>query len=146
MRLIVSGDRNWKDPFPIRASLSTLLHYCGLPFTVIEGECPYGGVDKITAEWAEQHRKHGVEHVAMPAHWTRLRKAAGPERNGRMLAKLLSYDDPDKLVYAFHSNLMMSRGTLDMVEKAEKIPNLPIWVFDGKGEPVERTNRQQQVF
>lgn len=146
MIVLVTGDRNWKDPMPIRFVLTSLFGQFGLPFVVIEGECPYGGADKIAAEWAVQHRKAGVEHVPMPAFWKKLSSSAGPERNGRMLKKLLSYDDPDKMVLAFHPNLMMSRGTLDMVTKAEKIPGLPIWVFDGRGEPVERTNKQQKMF
>ena len=146
MIVLGCGDRNWKKPKPIRIVMEILFRQFGAPFTVIEGQCPYGGADKLIAEWAIQRKKAGVIHVPMPANWTELGKAAGPKRNRQMLNRLLSDEDPDKMVVAFHPNLMMSRGTLDMVTIAEKIPGLPVWLFDGAGGAVNRTNGQQGLW
>lgn len=146
MIVLGCGDRNWKDPRPIRFVLETLFRQFRTPFTVIEGQCPYGGADKLIAEWATQRKKAGVVHVPMPADWVQLGKSAGPRRNRQMLERLLTDDDPDKMVVAFHPNLMMSKGTLDMVTLAEGVPGLPVWLFDGAGGAADRTNRQQQIW
>ena len=65
------------------------------------------GADTLLDEWAQVW---GIPSLAFPAQWRRLGRAAGPLRNGRMLAE----GKPD-LVIAFPGG----RGTADMVRQAE---------------------------
>jgi imidazolonepropionase-like amidohydrolase len=57
-----------------------------------------------------------------PAEWTKYGKAAGPIRNQLMLDKY----QPD-VCHAFHDDLAHSKGTRDMVERAEKA-GIPVHV------------------
>lgn len=126
MRVLACGWRDWPstNTRPIRFILSTIFVHVGLPFVLIEGQCR--GVDKIAGEWAEQMRKHGVEHEMYRADWSRYRKGAGPIRNRQMLRE----GKPD-LVVAFHPYLMDSVGTKDMVEIADAA-GVETWLYDGR--------------
>lgn len=64
-----------------------------------------------------------VVHYSHPADWQKYNKAAGPVRNGEML-KL----HPDiNLVLAFHDDIDSSRGTADMVARAQKA-DIEVWL------------------
>lgn len=106
-RVIVCGDRNWKDKQYIFDRLDDMVHYYG-EFHVIEG-CARGA-DKVAEEWAEA-RKVSISHF--PADWQHLGKAAGVVRNQNMLIM-----GRPTMVIAFHTNLMDSKGTKDMVTRA----------------------------
>jgi len=105
MRILVCGDREWKDGNIIQTILvqnATLL---------IEGGCR--GADLLA--------KEAVFRSGMPipvqefkADWSE-GKRAGPLRNQKMLDE----GKPD-VVLAFHNDINNSRGTKDMLSRAQK--------------------------
>lgn len=103
MRVLVCGDRKWRDAAAIKRELDKLA-----PSVIISGGAR--GADALAAEYA---RAAGIELIEHPAEWKRYGRAAGPIRNRAML----SYR-PD-LVLAFHPDLNESRGTRDMVNQAK---------------------------
>jgi hypothetical protein len=52
MRVLVCGSRTFEDHMILGAFLSGLRMALG-DFTVVEGECPFGGADILAREWAE---------------------------------------------------------------------------------------------
>lgn len=101
MRVIVCGDRNWKDYYAIKGELAKLPKKT----VVIQGLAR--GADKMAKRAAESL---GMECRSFPADWIRYRQGAGPIRNRKMLAK------KPKRVIAFHDDLWgKSKGTKDMV-------------------------------
>lgn len=77
------------------------------PMVVRQGVCPYGGVDRAAARWAE--RTEGVRNDPYPADW-RTGKRAGLDRNTAMVQA------GAHLVLAFPGQF--SRGTWDCLQKA----------------------------
>ena len=71
-----------------------------------------GGADKIAGEIATVF---GLKVIPYPANWSAYGKAAGCVRNQLMLDR----EHPDE-VWAFHEDLENSKGTKDMVERAEQ--------------------------
>lgn len=104
MRVLVCGDRNWRDWEPIRRALSALPSGT----TIVHGDCR--GADKMAGLVAKQL---GFRVRAYPANWEAYGRRAGPVRNAHMLVEW----EPE-LVLAFHPNLAESRGTIDMVRQA----------------------------
>lgn len=104
-RVLVCGDRDWSDRELIFSTLQEL--WAEEPFLVIAGGCR--GADTIAEEWAQVS---GCECRVFKADWS-LGRRAGPIRNARMLEQ-----EPD-LVVAFHDDLERSRGTRNMVKKAQ---------------------------
>ena len=105
MRVLVCGSRHWYDPKPIYRELSAFP-----PDTVVM----HGG-----CQGADTHAGIGAKALGMrvevyPARWHLYGLAAGPLRNAEMLRQ-----KPD-LVLAFHDDLRKSRGTLDMVRRAQE--------------------------
>jgi len=78
------------------------------PMVVLQGECPYGGVDLTAKLWAQN--TDGVRSEDYPADWGRLGKAAGMARNSTMV------DAGAELCLAFPA--VGSRGTWDCLRKA----------------------------
>lgn len=106
MRVLVCGARDWTDADAIRRELLAL----PAGSVVIEGAAR--GADRLAAQIA---RELGLGVEEYPADWMRYGRAAGPIRNRRMLEE----GKPD-LVLAFHADLARSKGTRDMVERAQK--------------------------
>ncbi len=104
MRVLVCGDRHWVDKNAIVAALARL----DKVDIVIEGEAR--GADTLAREVAEEFN---IPVLAFPADWNKYGRAAGPIRNRQMLDE----GKPD-LVIAFHSNIVESRGTKNMLEQA----------------------------
>ena len=117
-RVIVTGWRNWPESAKwfIWRELDYLWTrvpheaFDDLPpqsVIIVEGECPYGGVDYFCKEWA-QARGQLVD--PFPADWEKYGKAAGPRRNTAMVGVggdlCLGFPGPQ------------SRGTWDCLEKA----------------------------
>jgi hypothetical protein len=75
---------------------------------VVQGECPYGGVDLVAKKWAEG--SPGVASEGHPAEWDRLGRRAGPVRNAHMVS--LGAD----VCLAFPAK--GSRGTWDCLQRA----------------------------
>lgn len=117
MRVLCCGDRWWSDRKFIFDVLSTLPE----DTVIIHGNCR--GADRMAAAAA---RKLKLQIISFPAKWRLYGKSAGPIRNEQMINEGL----PDK-VYAFHDNLDQSRGTRDMIERAESV-GIPVTVFTHK--------------
>lgn len=121
MRVLVCGDRNWKDRDMIFATLDAY-HALANIDEIIEG-CATGADefagDHIPLPWRRFHGgwawANGIPARHFPADWDNLGKRAGPIRNSQMLVE----GNPE-IVFAFHDDLFHSKGTGDMVKKAEK--------------------------
>lgn len=113
MITLFCGSRSWSDGVSIREVL-TRLQTQGL-HCIIQGAAP--GADTLAGDEAE---KLGMQIIELPAHWSSLGNAAGPERNSRMLSLLLDYNRvwaiPIQCV-AFHEDPALGSGTRDMVDK-----------------------------
>lgn len=104
-RLLVTGDRDYKDYDAVRETLAKLQNQ-GFT-TVIEGEAR--GADTFARVAGKEL---GMKVIALPAKWDKYGMAAGPRRN----AEMLTYNP--ELVVAFHDDLDNSKGTKDMVIKS----------------------------
>lgn len=108
MVILVTGDRNWD---------ATQAHVVQDVLQDWQEECPiivHGaarGVDTLAGEAAEAL---GYTVHPYPARWSRYGKAAGPRRNTEML------EERPNLVFAFHDDLVSSKGTRNMVNQAVK--------------------------
>lgn len=115
MRVLITGDRDWTDDFPIDAIIAGLLSMVG-PGQLIVMHGKAKGADTIADQW-----KHaGVEVEPCPADWDLHGRSAGPIRNRQMLGRR-----PD-LVVAFHDDLEASKGTKDCAEEAAR-RGIPVW-------------------
>lgn len=84
-RVIVCGGRNYWDARRVIQVLDDLLAWCAaqqLELVVLDGRC-FSGADHLAATWA---RANGVQNERYPADWEHAGRAAGPQRNARMLA------------------------------------------------------------
>ena len=106
MRAICCGDRNWKDKELIKA---TLIEY--KVSEVVEGECR--GADTLSRLAAKEL---GIKVIPEPAKWNQYGHGAGPIRN----LKMLNVYNPE-LVLAFHDKIWKSKGTADMIDKANNV-------------------------
>lgn len=117
-KVLICGDRNYKDVEAIRSWLSKLQDW-GYD-TVIEGEARGAdsiardeaekmnfNVEKYPALWEEYKEKYPIKDFGMK--W----KSAGTDRNTQMLVE----GKPD-LVVAFHNDIENSKGTKNMVKQA----------------------------
>lgn len=110
-RVLVCGDRNWKDYAAIYNCLCELqLVDQDTPLVVIEGEA--SGADSLAAQAA---REQSMQVLAFPADWAAYGRAAGPIRNKQMLDE----GKPTE-VHAFHDSISTSKGTLNMLKQALK--------------------------
>jgi len=114
--VIVCGGRDYADRASVWAVLDSMM-----PEVVIHGACQdrsgnLRGADRWADEWA---RKHAHMLLPVPALWDFYGNAAGPKRNGHMLALLQMMarngKDPRTLVVAFPGGT----GTEGMVSLAE---------------------------
>jgi hypothetical protein len=107
LRLGVTGTHHVDHP-QLEAWLDAWVSKHGVPDLVVLG-CARG-VDKQARDWAI---KHGHTYVVEVADWERLGKAAGNERNGRMIAAVANGDGA---FLAFPCP--RSRGTWDCLRQA----------------------------
>lgn len=106
MKILVTGDRNWKKFGPIRRELQKFPKGT----IVVHGDAR--GADTCADFIA---KSLGLIPKPYPADWNLYKKAAGPIRNRQMLK-----ENPDvELVLAFHEHIEESKGTKDMIEIAE---------------------------
>lgn len=105
--VLVCGDREWVAATVI---MEALVDY-GEGDVLIHGNCR--GADVLAAEIG---RGFGMTVRPYPARWAEEGRAAGPLRNQRMLDENPNID----LVLAFHNHIGRSRGTADMVRRAQK--------------------------
>jgi hypothetical protein len=96
----------------------------GRPVIVVEGRCPYGGVDLVAQRWAEQTA--GVTDEGHPAERDPSGKLLGPARNQRMV------DAEADICVAFP--MPGSRGTWDCLRRAADA-GIPGRVYPIEGKP-----------
>jgi hypothetical protein len=115
-RLIVCGDREWTEAWPIRRELEKLCQE-GEVELLIHGDAR--GADTIAGVVGAAL---GIPIKAMPARWKLHGHGAGPFRNGKMLEKLQEVPKGEErilLVLAYHKDLKRSKGTKHMVGIAQ---------------------------
>lgn len=115
MRLLICGDRYWKDYYSI---LDLVEIY--FPDVIIEGE--QRGADILAREAA---KSLDIPYEGYEANWKRYHYGAGPIRNKQMIEE----GKPD-LVIAFHSDITESKGTGNMLCQAEDA-GIPYAVIEG---------------
>lgn len=120
-RVIFCGDREWTDAFAVEAALLRLVPSKDV---IITGGAQ--GADTIAHDLAAGM---GFLLESYPAEWDKYHKAAGPIRNQQML------DSKPDLVIAFHHDLLRSKGTKDMVDRARKAGVRVILVTGAEGIP-----------
>jgi len=116
MKVLVCGDRHWKNEKIIERELKKLPP----DTTIIHGAAK--GADNIAGNTA---LRLGLRVEAFPAEWKKYGRSAGPIRNRKMLDQ-----NPD-LVLAFHEDLSSSKGTKHMVQIARE-KGVPVKLFTGK--------------
>lgn len=127
VRVLVCGSRGWTDRRLISTVLGGILQNAIMDFctlVVIEGCCPTGA-DFYAHHFLDgpcvtpsggTHASHpSVKHEHYPALWGTHGKAAGPIRNQQMLD-----EGRPNFVLAFHDDLVHSKGTKDMVNRAKE--------------------------
>jgi len=115
MRILITGDRTWgSNPGEGKAMVEALTLIIGeqkiSALIFIHGNAD--GADRMAGRWLE---RQGYHVAAVSAVWKKWRKAAGPMRNHAMT--LLQPD----LVVGFHRDIRESRGTGDMLCRAERL-------------------------
>jgi hypothetical protein len=113
MKVMVSGDRNWKKFEEVFKILDDLNKELGGITLIIEGGAR--GVDTIAREWAKQRKVKFRTFAVTPAEWTAIGPGAGPKRNQRMI----DTGKPDRAI-GVHRAIEYSKGTRDCLEKAQK--------------------------
>lgn len=114
-KILICGDREWKDaPFieaMLQAEIVTAQAFGdpNVQIVVIHGDAR--GADKLGARAA---LNLGIQEVPFPAQWDTFGKAAGPVRNQAMI------EQEPNIVLAFHDDILHSKGTLDMLQRAKK--------------------------
>jgi hypothetical protein len=140
-RVLVCGSRTFTDPAPVEAVLNGLFQQHGI-LTVIEGGAQ--GADTLAAEWAAPYASAACIEVladwagpcgdaCRPGHRRKRRgedycPTAGLRRNQQMLDET----EPDLCVAFVDKPLADSRGTADMVHRADKA-GVPVWVVQTGG-------------
>lgn len=112
MKVLVCGDRDWKDINLIMEAVENLGEV-----VIIHGNAR--GADRLAGAVA---RTLGLPEVIVPAQWPYYGKSAGPIRNRWMLDL-----EPD-LVVAFHDCIEESKGTKDCVNEAKR-RGIPTEIF-----------------
>ncbi len=108
--VLVCGSRYYENEVKIYRELDTVHADIGIA-VLIHGACIKGGADIIAEEWAKSRE---IPYYGVPARWRVYGRGAGPIRNGWMLKET----SPD-LVMAFHHDIENSKGTKDMMAKAD---------------------------
>ncbi len=103
MKLLVCGDRDWKDYDAIYRIVQRLQPLC-----IIEG-----GGSGADAKAMDVAACLGIPRTTVSAEWNIYGRAAGPIRNQKMI------DMHPDLVVAFHSDITKSAGTMDTLCRAE---------------------------
>lgn len=116
-RVLISGDRRWRDPEPILERLSKL----PAGTIVIQGQAE--GIDLIARDCAQVL---GLPCVGFPALWGQDGRAAGMRRNERMLGCV------PHLLLAFHPYIRRSSGTRHMCSIAWRA-GVPVELHDAHG-------------
>jgi hypothetical protein len=124
IRVLVSGDRNWRCGALARRVVARLADRFGADLVVVSGTAE--GVDTAFAAACDVR---GVAHEPHAVHWHEKGKRAGPVRNQEMV------DAGADFCIAVHRSLAWSRGTKDCAKRALDA-GIPVWLIDSEdGEP-----------
>lgn len=110
MRILVCGDREWKDRRRMESVLFDI--FCEHD-TLIFGCCR--GADNMAYDILHAEYGNEINYAPYPAEWNKYGKAAGHIRNKQMID-----EGRPELVLAFHNNIDKSKGTLNMIKQANK--------------------------
>jgi hypothetical protein len=110
-KLLICGDRHWSNSKAIERDLRKLIERKGRADKILVIHGGARGADSLAGEVAQEL---GIHTARVDALWDSYHRGAGPKRNAVMLTL-----NPDA-VWAYHENLQDSRGTADMVRRAEK--------------------------
>lgn len=122
-RLMVTGSRHWEDEEAIYQALLKAVLEEG--FTDLQvGDAP--GADELAwtiwGSFQERFPNLNLTRFRHEAHWNRYGRAAGPERNGRIIKT-----DPDLcLAFLFPG----SRGTKNAIDQAKR-KNISVVIIHG---------------
>lgn len=121
LRILVTGDRYWNQPFIIKRELENVAYMRMPPYDVIKViQGGANGADALARKIAEEQ---GWQSITVEAEWDKYGLAAGPIRNQRMIDEY----KPD-ICLAFHTDLSKSKGTLDCIKRANRV-GIPIHLF-----------------
>jgi hypothetical protein len=87
VKVLVCGGRDFADKSLVDATLDKVFAKYGDELVIVTGAQRkrvgerYVGADYLAEEWAKSRE---VPYMGFPAQWTKMGKAAGPERNRRM--------------------------------------------------------------
>jgi len=113
LHILVTGSRDWPYPNVITEALNCIRGNYNVSdgkITLIHGDCPTGA-DYQANGIAEQL---GFRVIKFPANWKLFGKAAGPIRNGEMVATTLQAEK--KICLAFiHNASRGASGTLELI-------------------------------
>lgn len=114
MLVLCCGSRNWDKWTTMNRTLYLLRHIAGF-YKVLHGGAR--GADQMTGVIADYY---GWEVEVMRPDWSKHGRGAGMLRNTRMLERQPDY------VIAFWDGI--SKGTLDMIQKAVNVYRIPTMV------------------
>jgi hypothetical protein len=120
VRVIISGDRNWRCGALARRVITRLVDWYGTDLIVVHGNSE--GVDTA---FAAACALRDVAHEPHAARWHEKGNRAGPLRNAAMVAAGANF------VIAVHRNLAWSRGTGDLVRRA-LAAGIPVYLIDAE--------------
>jgi hypothetical protein len=128
MRILVTGDRNWRCEEMAQRIVQRLIARHGRDITIVHGAC--SGVDMAFDRAAILA---GVSKEPHPADWTRFGKQAGPRRNAAMV------NAGADLAIAVHRDIAASKGTRGCACLC-LAAGIPTWlVSDDSGSPTRLT-------
>ncbi len=106
--VLVCGGRYYENEVKIYRELDKVHKDIGIA-VLIHGTA--SGADTIAEEWAKRRQ---IPYFGVPAKWNTHGRSAGPIRNAWMLKEA----SPD-LIMAFHDDIENSKGTKDMMDRAD---------------------------
>lgn len=123
--VMVTGSRDWDDVQRIWEDLDTV-HATGRLKYVLEGVCPYGGADKIAADWCEMiagaseydNNLRPVTHEPHPP--ASLRAEDLLARNIQMVERCVELEAQGLKAVVLAYPLPQSRGTWHAITHAKK--------------------------
>lgn len=126
-KILITGSRDW-CPWPlVRADLEDCLEKYGGKDKIIVIHGGAAGVD-LTAD--EEARELGIHVARVDALWGVYYRAAGPVRNGMMLAL-----EPD-VCFAYFRDRATSKGTKNMVEQCTRA-GITVHVRERENDPID---------
>lgn len=114
MKVILTGSRDWPKRGPVLALMRGLAAEDGFEEFVL-GDCPTG-LDAIALKICEDL---GYAHKKFIAHWDQYGRAAGPRRNGHMIAYARQNLSTRVICFAFRTD-GISQGTDDCMAQARQ--------------------------